>query len=25
VRAYQLANGLLPDGHASLTLLKRLR
>ncbi|GAA6200815.1 lytic murein transglycosylase [Aquicoccus sp. SU-CL01552] len=25
VRAYQLANGLLPDGYASLELLKRLR
>ena len=25
VRAYQLANGLMPDGYASLDLLKRLR
>ncbi len=25
VRAYQLANGLMPDGYASLELLKRLR
>ena len=25
VRAYQLANGLVPDGHASLSLLKKLR
>ncbi|MDX2483605.1 MAG: lytic murein transglycosylase [Pseudodonghicola sp.] len=25
VRAYQMANGLLPDGYASLGLLKRLR
>jgi membrane-bound lytic murein transglycosylase B len=25
VRAYQVANGLVPDGYASLTLLKRLR
>jgi len=25
VRAYQMAHGLLPDGHASLALLKRLR
>jgi lytic murein transglycosylase len=25
VRDYQIANGLLPDGYASLTLLKRLR
>lgn len=25
VRAYQLANGLLPDGYASLALLRRLR
>ncbi|NRB16904.1 MAG: lytic murein transglycosylase [Rhodobacteraceae bacterium] len=25
VRAYQLANGLVPDGHASLNLLKALR
>ena len=25
VRAYQVATGLVPDGHASLSLLKRLR
>ncbi len=25
VRAFQVANGLVPDGHASLNLLKRLR
>lgn len=25
VRAYQVANGLMPDGYASLSLLKRLR
>ena len=25
VRSYQQANGLTPDGYASLTLLKRLR
>ena len=25
VRAFQVANGLVPDGHASLSLLKRLR
>jgi len=25
VRAYQVANGLVPDGHASFKLLKRLR